>query len=125
MEAKDVLDLVKAGFSKEEIMILANSSRQPEAAPEEEPQPKEEPKPEKAPEEKPEETAKEVKAAAEKFFAAPVADPQEAVNAAVKEALKPFEDLYDHMAKLAGMPSIDSVQPKSIDDIVDNFFKGE
>lgn len=125
MEAKDVLDLVKAGFSKEEIMILAKSSKQAEAAPEEKPQPKEEPKPEKAPEEQPEETAKEVKAAAEKFFAAPATDPQEAVNAAVKEALKPFEDLYDHMAKLAGMPSIDNVQPKSIDDIVDNFFKGE
>lgn len=111
MEAKDVLDLVKAGFSKEEIMILAKSSKQPEAASEEKPQPEEEPKPEKAPEAAPEEK--------------PAPDPQEAVNAAVKEALKPFEDLYDHMAKLAGMPSIDNVQPKSIDDIVDNFFKGE
>ena len=125
MEAKDVLELVKAGFSKEEIMILARSSKETEKAPEEKPELKEELKPEKASEAMPEETDKKVKAAAEKFFAAPAADPQEAVNAAVKEALKPFEDLYDHMAKLAGMPSIDNVQPKSIDDIVDNFFKGE
>lgn len=111
MEAKDVLELVKAGFSKEEIMILAKSAKEPEKAPDPKPEPEKAQEPEKAPEEQPEEK--------------PAADPQEAVNAAVKEALKPFEDLYDHMAKLAGMPSINDVQPKSIDDIVDNFFKGE
>ncbi len=111
MEAREILELVKAGFTKEEIMVLAKETKKPEAAPEEKAQPKEKPASEKAPEEKPAETS--------------AADPQEAVNAAVKEALKPFEDLYDHMAKLAGMPSIDNIQPKSIDDIVDNFFKGE
>lgn len=108
MEAREILKLVEAGFSKEEIMVLAKADKkQPAEAPA--PQP-EEPKTEPA----------EAEPAPE-----PAADPQEAVNAAVKEALKPFEDLYDHMAKLAGMPSIDNIQPKSIDDIVDNFFKGE
>lgn len=110
MEAREILKLVEAGFSKEEIMVLAKADKQPAETPA--PQP-EEPKAEPAATEP--ETPK----------AEPATDPQEAVNAAVKEALKPFEDLYDHMAKLAGMPSIDNIQPKSIDDIVDNFFKGE
>ena len=110
MEAREILKLVEAGFSKEEIMVLAKADKaekEPEAAPAV-PEKTETPEPEKEPEK-----------------AEPAADPKEAVNAAVKEALKPFEDLYDHMAKLAGMPSIDNIQPKSIDDIVDNFFKGE
>ena len=110
MEAREILKLVEAGFSKEEIMVLAKADRQPEVAPAE-PEKTEVTEPAAEPAKEPE--------------AAPEASPQEAVNAAVKEALKPFEDLYDHMAKLAGMPSIDNVQPKSIDDIVDNFFKGE
>lgn len=114
MEAREILKLVEAGFSKEEIMVLAKADRQPEAAPAE---------PEKT--EVTEPAAEPAAEPAKEPEAAPEASPQEAVNAAVKEALKPFEDLYDHMAKLAGMPSIDNIQPKSIDDIVDNFFKGE
>lgn len=108
MEAREILKLVEAGFSKEEIMVLAKADKQPEKTPAE-PKISEEPAKELEPAKEPE----------------PAANPQEAVNAAVKEALKPFEDLYDHMAKLAGMPSIENIQPKSIDDIVDNFFKGE
>ena len=47
------------------------------------------------------------------------------VSEAIDKAFKPFEDLYNNMAKLANMPSLNDVQPKGIEDIIDNFFKGD
>ena len=47
----------------------------------------------------------------------------DAVSAAIAESFKPFEEIYNKLATLAGMPSISDVQPKGIDDIISNFFK--
>jgi hypothetical protein len=33
--------------------------------------------------------------------------------------------MYEKMALMAGKPSFDNIQPKGIDDVIDNFFKGE
>lgn len=107
MDVNDILKLVDAGFNKEEIKKLASAAEPPKAEPE---AVKEEP-PKAEPESPKEEAAK--------------TDPAAELNAAVEKALKPFEDLYNNMAKLAVMPSIEKVEPKGIDDIIDNFFKGD
>ena len=39
--------------------------------------------------------------------------------------MKPIEDHFAKIAKLAGMPSLDNVEPKGIDDIISHFFKEE
>lgn len=108
MDVEKILKLVDAGFTKEEIVKLANYEK---ATPKEE-------KPEPPKEEKPE-ASKEEKAET------PKEDPAEKINAAIETALKPFQELYNNMAKLAVNPSMDSVEPKGIDDIIDNFFKGD
>lgn len=105
MDIEKVFKLVDAGFTKEEIIKLANFE-------------KAEPKPETPKEEKPE-TPKEEKPEP------PKEDPAEKINAAIETALKPFQELYNNMAKLAVNPSMDSVEPKGLDDIIDNFFKGD
>lgn len=108
MNIEDVKKLIDAGFSAEEIRSMMNapssSSDMPEAAPAEAP-------------EAPQEAAPEVKTAP----AAPAFD----IAAEVKKALQPFEDLYNKMSMLAGMPSIQDVQPKGIDDIITKFFEKE
>ena len=90
MNVNDVINLVNAGFTKEEIIKMTSTEKVP------------------TPEPVKEESA-----------------PDDKISDAVSKALKPFEELYNNMAKLAGMPSISDIQPKGIDDIIDNFFKGE
>lgn len=107
MNVNDVIKLVNAGFTKEEIIKMTAAEK---AAPVAEPVTKE-PAPEIKSEPAPE-PVKEVPA-------------DDKINDAVSKALKPFEELYNNMAKLAGMPSISDIQPKGIDDIIDSFFKGE
>ena len=102
MDVNGILKLVEAGFTKEEIVKLSNAEKST---------PKfdvtnSEPEPVKAEPEKAE-------------------DYESKVNAAIEKALMPFKDLYNNMAKLAAMPSIDNVEPKGIDDIIDSFFKGD
>ena len=107
MNVNDVINLVNAGFTKEEIIKMTSAEKVPTPEPvkaEHAPEVKKEP----APEVKKEESA-----------------PDDKISDAVSKALKPFEELYNNMAKLAGMPSISDIQPKGIDDIIDNFFKGE
>ena len=108
MDVEKILKLVDAGFTKADIIKLANNEK---ATPKEE-------KPETPKEEKPE-TPKEEKPEA------PKEDPAEKINAAIETALKPFQELYNNMAKLAVNPSMDSVEPKGLDGIIDNFFKGD
>lgn len=111
MNVEKLLKLVEAGFTKDEIIKLVNSENavpkfdvtNSEPTPE---TPKEGAKSEPAPEE-------------------PKEDIENKINVTIKEALKPFETLYNNMAKLAAMPSLESVEPKGIDDIIDSFFKGE
>lgn len=120
MELKDIITLVNAGYTKADVDALIeknNSFASPVDTPEPEPaaEPKKDPNPEPSAAGRPEpeiKTEPEVKE-----------DPTKAVNDAITEALKPFNDLYDKMAKMAGMPSLDSVQPKGIEDIISNFLK--
>lgn len=107
MTLDKLFTLVEAGFTKDEIIKLTERET---AAPKVESAPvepvKEEPKAEPAKEE--------VKT-----------EPEAAINAAIEKALKPFEELYNNMAKMAVMPSLENVEVKGVEDIVDKFFKGE
>ena len=112
MELKDLMKLVDAGFTKEEIIKLAAAGTKKEE------QPKEEPAKE---EQKAEEIKEEPKAEEQK---APE-DPNAGIAEAIKEAMEPYKAMYEKMALIAGKPSFEKIQPKGIDDIVDEFFKGE
>lgn len=112
MELKDLMKLVDAGFTKEEIIKLAAAG-----APKEEPAKNEQ----KAEEIKEEQKAEEQKAEEQK---APE-DPNAGIAEAIKEAMKPFQSMYEKMALMAGTPSFEKIQPKGIDDVIDDFFKGE
>ena len=67
-------------------------------------------------------TYAEIKTEDKKDDAAKISD---AISAAISESFKPFEDLYQKLSKLAGMPSMADVKPKGIEDIISNFFKEE
>lgn len=105
MELDRIFKLVDAGFTKEEIIKLAGAEKEekpedtPAAAPEE-----------KKPEETPEKSIDDIEGIIEKKF---------------NEALAPFEALYQKASKMVGMPSLQEVEPKGIDDIVDGFFGKE
>ena len=107
MELKDLMKLVDAGFTKDEIIKLAAAGAPKEESAKEEP---------KAEEIKEEQKAEEQKAPE---------DPNAGIAEAIKEAMKPFEAMYEKMALMAGKPSFDNIQPKGIDDVIDDFFKGE
>lgn len=62
---------------------------------------------------------------------APVEEKTDAVAQAVDKALSErldqinsgFETMYKNMQKLAGMPSMADIQPKGVEDIISKFFK--
>lgn len=112
MTAQEVLALVKAGFTKEEILTLTESPSTTSASPEAAaaPTPAAAPAPEKA-EEKKEEPAKNENQ-----------DISSIIEQKIGEAFKPFETLYNNIAIKANMPTIGNIQPKGIEDIVDDFF---
>lgn len=111
MNIKDIITLTEAGWSKEEIIKLASAPDKKDPEPKAEPK-KEEPKAEpKAVDPKPEEGK------------APEKGIEDLVAEKLQTAFKPYEELYTKMATLAGMPSIDNVEPKGIEDIISNFFK--
>lgn len=118
MDVEKLLKLVEAGFTKDEIMKLTGTGKTPAFdVTNSDPEPvKETPKAEPVKEIKPVEEIKpeDIKG-----------DVDDAINAAIEKAIKPFETLYNNMAKLAAMPSLENVEPKGVDDIVDRFFKGE
>lgn len=122
MDIEKVFKLMDAGFTADEIRTMLNSSPaqpavsasldplspEPTAAvpdtaaagaPVEEPPAEDKPDP----------------------IAALKADIGEQINAAMKQQ----QESINKLAKLMGMPSMDNVQPKGIDDIVRNFFKEE
>ena len=117
MELKDVIALSKAGFTKDEIMALLDNKQQ--AAEPEKPEAAEPEKPEAAEPEQPEAAADPKE---KKDFNINI---EEILNKKVEEALAPFNAVYDKMAKLANMPSLPSVEPKGIEDVISNFFKSE
>ena len=112
MNITDVKELLQAGFTAAEIrdMLADKKEAAPEVKPEAAPEVKEEAAPaaEKPAEPEKKDSAKEI---------------SDAVSAAIAESFKPFEEVYNKLATLAGMPSISDVQPKGIDDIISNFFK--
>jgi hypothetical protein len=114
MNAQDILKLVNAGYTKEEIQKMEMPA-EPKKAPE---APKEEPKkeePKKAPEAPKEEPAKE--------------DPVDAAMAAAQQKMDSFNAAMDSMiekiSKMAGMPAIGTTAPKGVEDVVSDFFKEE
>jgi len=108
MNIQEVKELLAAGFTADEIRSMMPAEKKAE------PEVKQEVKPEeKAPEVKQEEKAPEDN----------IAKISDAVSNAIAEGFKQFEGLYNKLATLAGMPSMDEVQPKGIDDIISNFFK--
>lgn len=119
MTKEDVLKLVNAGFTKEDIIKLA----EPTPAPEE---PKQgEPKTKPTKEETKTETAPEVKAPVKPTpeEVKQGEDFSEYVKEVVNDTFEPFKELYNNMAKLAGMPSMGNVKPLGADDVISNFLK--
>ena len=115
MDAEKVLKLIDAGFSADEIRGMLGSAPAEEAPKIQEPsQPEIKEEPKEAPAATPAPAAKED----------PKEDPiAKAINEHLESIFKPIEDRFTAMAKLAGMPSLDSVQPKGVDDIIKKFFK--
>ena len=128
MNITDVKELLQAGFTASEIReMLADKKEkapaEPAAAPEvkkekapAEPAAAPEVKKEKAPAAAPEKSVEPEKKDSAKELS-------DAVSAAIAKSFKPFEEIYNKLATLAGMPSIADVQPKGIEDIITNFFK--
>lgn len=112
MELKDLMKLVDAGFSKDEIIKLAAAGTKKE-----EPAKKEQKVEEIKEEQKTEEQKTEEQKAPE--------DPNTGIAEAIKEAMKPFQTMYEKMSLMAGTPSFEKIQPKGIEDVIDDFFKGE
>ena len=113
MNITDVKELLQAGFTASEIReMLADKKEKAPAEPAAAPEVKKEKAPAAAPEKSVEpekkDSAKEL---------------SDAVSAAIAKSFKPFEEIYNKLATLAGMPSIADVQPKGIEDIITNFFK--
>jgi len=109
MTVNELLELTRAGFSKQEIIKLAgidsapSSSTTPEKAPE-----AASAAPAAAPEEKKEEKQEQ--------------DISAIIEREISKAFKPFETLYNNIAEKANMPSIGDIEPKGIDDIINDFF---
>ena len=112
MTIEDIITLTKAGFTKDEILKLSSASVSSIApAPEQPavptPQPAADPEPAAAPEAPEAPAAEDLSAVIEKK---------------ITEAFEPFKDLYNNIAIKANMPTIGNIEPKGIDDIVNDFF---
>lgn len=111
MTTEQLLKLVDAGFSKEEIIKIVSLSA---TAPEQKEDPAAAaPAPAAADPAPAEETKNENP------------DISKMIEDKITEVFEPFKDLYNNMAKMANMPSMQDVQPKGIEDIFSDFFKGE
>lgn len=111
MKIDDIIVLTKAGFSKDEIFALIGSSSTASPAPEK-----------KAAElQKPAATAPEKQETVEDTKDEHQ-DIASIIDKKFNEAFKPFEDLYNNIAIKANMPTIGNVEPRGIEDIIDDFF---
>lgn len=115
MNYKEVMTLINAGFSKDDIMKLAAAS--PKAVETEAVT-----KAKEIPAEPQVETPKAPEAEKDQSAADSISN---IIESKVKEALAPFDELYGKYATLVGMPQMGSVEPLGIDDIVNKFFEGE
>lgn len=116
MTIDDIVTLTKAGFTKEEIIKL--SATQPQvsstAPAPEQPAAAEQPAP--APE-----PVKVTQPVTEQDVIKPE-DLGAVIEQKIGEAFKPFENLYNQIAIKANMPTIGAIEPKGIEDIVNDFF---
>ena len=127
MDSEKVLKLVEAGFTAAEIRsMLSSSPAQPVESSSLQflsPEPAEEALADK----KATDTC--ASSAEAPVKEEPRPDPIAALKADIGEqisaAMKQQQESINKLAKLMGMPSMDNVQPKGIDDIVRNFFKEE
>lgn len=121
MNPENVLKLVEAGFTAEEIrgMLKLQTPDSPASA---------------SLPLSPEPTGAAITETEEAAPAeAPVQEKGDAVAEAVDKALSErleqinsgFETMYKNMQKLAGMPSMADIQPKGVEDIISKFFKEE
>ena len=125
MNANDVLKMIDAGFTADEIRKMTASPAD-SVSHVLSPEPK----------------AEAAEAADSAAQSAPVKETKEAlvqekkpedVMAAIKktiqdqiaENMKSYEENMTKIMKMAGMPSLDDVKPKGIEDIISNFFKEE
>lgn len=124
MNANDVLKMIDAGFTADEIRKMtaspegtslspqeqkdaaASSAAAPEAPAEEKKEEKKEQEPKNEKQEKAEEKP----------------DP---VKAALDAVSTKYDQLFDKLAKMAGMPSMADIKPQGVEDIFTNFFKEE
>ena len=124
MNANDVLKMIDAGFTADEIRKMT-------ASPADSVSHVLSPEPKKEAEDKaasapaaPAEEAKETSAEEAKKE-----DPIEKMLAEIRENMAADRKLYEEnmakVMKMAGMPSLDDVKPKGIEDIISNFFKEE
>lgn len=119
MTLDDVLTLAKAGYTKEEIarFSLTNTPAEKSAAPKLQNEAPASPAPKAEPEKK---EAPTPAAAAETPAGS---DPFAAFNEAAEKALAAFAEKLDKFTTLAGMPSVDNVAPKGVEDIISGFLK--
>ena len=111
MKTADVLKLIDAGFTAEQILKM-------DAPEEQKPEPEKKPEPKPEPEQKPEPEKKQD----------PAVDPD--VKKVIDQALKSMEEAMDKNLKsmaeafrLQLQPSIGDVKPLGIEDVITNFFK--
>lgn len=117
MDIEKALKLIDAGFTAEEIrkMIPQTTEVSPVLSPE------------------PEAAATSPAAAApapevkEEKKEEPKPDPLEGIKALVEETManvtKSYQDQMAKVMKMAGMPSMEDIKPKGVEDIISNFFK--
>lgn len=115
MDIKDVIELTRAGFTKDEILGLMRVSSSHNTTPEqtgaEGAAPVSAPEPVK--EEQPAVKEPDIK----------MEDIGSMVSQKIEEAFKPFENLYNQIAIKAQMPTIGNIQPKGIADIIRGFYE--
>lgn len=113
------LKLIDAGFTADEIreMISPKEKEVPHVLSPEQPAAATSPA---AAAEAPEAKAEEVKKT-------PEPDPMDAIRQTISDqissAMKGYEENMAKVMKLAGMPSLEDVKPKGVEDIISNFFK--
>lgn len=108
MTIDDIISLTKAGFTKDDIFKLTGSTS--------------------APVDSPSLTAAQAQPESTSASPAPVSEPEEKedlgaiIEQKIGEAFKPFETLYNNIAIKANMPQIGNVEPRGVEDIVNDFF---
>lgn len=114
METKDILKLIDAGFTADEIRaMLKPATKASEPGPEKDPAPAAAPEPEKAPE--PAQAAKDPEPA-------PV-DPYKDAFDRINQQMAEMADNITKISKAAFMPSMGDVKPVGIEDVITRFFK--